>query len=264
MAIALARAFNEYREDVWLASDDRWYSSITTAYENPESAVEEIRRCKEDSSYPERWVQVLLTLDNLQPAGNPRYWPIYEAAEHYGLPVAFHVLAFRRQTGLGSTNFYFEEHTNFAQWNFPTISSLVFEGVFDRFPRLQIALIELAWSWVVPFMWRLDASWRKLRAEVPHLQRKPSEYIREHFWYSTQPIEEPESLEWFDDLYGLREANGIADRIMYSSDYPHWDFDAPEALPATLPLEARRGILGVNASRLYGISLRPGTGYAVC
>ena len=49
-------------------------------------------------------------------------------------------------------------------------------------------------------MWRLDRAWKKLRDEVPYLKRLPSESIREHFWMTTQPIEEPPKPEYFQQL----------------------------------------------------------------
>jgi predicted TIM-barrel fold metal-dependent hydrolase len=257
LAIELARAYNEYRVETWLSADPRWYGSITVPYETREGP-EEIRRCKE-SEHGDRWVQLMMAPDNERPAGHPRYWPIYEAAEHYGIPVSFHVLASRAVTGTGIPNYYLEEHTQFADTNFPLVASLIFEGVFDRFPNLKIGMIELAWSWVVPFAWRLDRAHRLMRDEVAHLQRKPSEYLADHFWFSTQPMEEPEQLEWVDDVYQLFE-DTMGDKLMYSSDYPHWDFDEPTNLPATLPLETRRRILGQTASRLYNIPLRENSG----
>jgi len=45
---------------------------------------------------------------------------------------------------------------------------------------------------VVPSLsWRLDKHWNRMRDEVPHVKRPPSEYIKEHIWFSTQPMEEP-------------------------------------------------------------------------
>jgi predicted TIM-barrel fold metal-dependent hydrolase len=147
----------------------------------------------------------------------------------------------------------------FAAANFPIVASLVFEGVFERFPRLKIGFVELAWSWLVPFAWRLDRAWSLMRDEVRHLPRRPSEYLAEHFWFTTQPMEEPERLDWFDDVYQLFE-DTMGHKLMYSSDYPHWDFDEPAAVPLTLPVETRRRILGQTASDLYNIPLRQGTG----
>ena len=74
---------------------------------------------------------------------------------------------------------------------------------------------------------------------MPHLKRKPSEYIREHVWWTTQPMEEPERRE---HLFEMIEWIGW-DKLMFATDYPHWDFDDPSrVLPrrrqATPPSEA--------------------------
>ena len=51
---------------------------------------------------------------------------------------------------------------------------------------------------------------------------------------------------------------------MYSSDYPHWDFDAPtELMSQNHPMARRRRILGENASSLYKIPLKLNSGLAV-
>ena len=50
--------------------------------------------------------------------------------------------------------------------------------------------------------WRMDKHWERMRSETPHVTRPPSEYVREHVWFTTQPIEEPETrstaevIEW--------------------------------------------------------------------
>ena len=70
--------------------------------------------------------------------------------------------------------------------------SMIMEGVFERFPTLKIVMIEAGFAWIPSFGWRMDRNWKRLKAEVPHLKRAPSEYMRENFWVSTQPMEEPE------------------------------------------------------------------------
>lgn len=261
---AYCRALNEHRRDNWLVADRRWHAAINLTFELPELAVQEIEFCKTQmGEYSDRYVHIMLAPDNLRPPGHPSYWPIYEACEHYGLPVAFHVQSGLRATPSGGANYYLEEHTDYAAFNFPLVSSFVFQGVFDRFPRLNIALIELGWSWALPLAWRLDAAMKVMGGEAAHLQRKPSEYIRDHFWFGTQPMEEPEDSAHLDGLYESFFAAGMGDHLMYASDYPHWDFDEPTALPAELSLERRAAILGGTASRLYGIDLIPDYGYAV-
>ena len=89
------------------------------------------------SEFGERWVQVLMAPDNEKPAGHPKYWPIYEACEHYEIPVAFHVLAGGRSPARELPNYYFEEHTQFAGYNFPLVAQPDLRGRVRAFPEAQ-------------------------------------------------------------------------------------------------------------------------------
>ena len=72
--------------------------------------------------------------------------------------------------------------------------------------------------------------------------------MREHIWYTTQPIEEPERP---DDLLDTIRWIG-ADRLMFSTDYPHWDYDDPaSAFKVKLSEEQKRLIFRDNARKLY-------------
>ena len=62
------------------------------------------------------------------------------------------------------------------------MTSLVIEGVFERFPRLKVVMIEGGFAWLPALAWRLDKLFERMRSEVPHLKKKPSEYIRQHIW----------------------------------------------------------------------------------
>lgn len=260
LMLELCRAYNDAHRELWMADDPRFYASINVPMEEPGAAVEEITRCRE-GEHGNRFAQVLVESRSDYPIGHPRYWPIYEACEHYGIPLGIHTSPGRRMTASGGISYYFEWHCGIALRNYTMAPSLIFEGVFDRFPNLNVAFIEQGWSWAVPFAWRMDASWRKLRDEVPNLQRKPSEYLSEHFYFGTQPMVEPERakelkhvVEQFEEFFG-------GDHLMFSSDYPHWDFDSPyEAMPSSIPVESRRRILGENASKLYDIPLREDSG----
>ena len=75
-----------------------------------------------------------------------------------------------------------------------------------------------------------------------------AEQIRQHIWVSTQPMEEPERG---GHLLDIMEWVGW-DRILFASDYPHWDFDdARSAMPGVIPAERRAAIYGGNARALY-------------
>ena len=109
------------------------------------------------------------------------------------------------------------------------LTSLVLEGIPERFPKLKIVFIEGGFGWIPSATWRMDQHFEKFRDEVPHLKRRPSEYIRDHVWWTTQPMEDPERR---DHLFELIEWIGW-DKLLFATDYPHWDYDDPSrVLPA--------------------------------
>jgi len=112
-------------------------------------------------------------------------------------------------------------------------------------------LIETGFAWLPALGWRLDKHWERMRDEVPHVKRPPSEYLREHFWVSTQPMEETDKP---DELIDVMEWIGF-DRLLFASDYPHWDFDDPFlSLPPSLSDARRRAIYADNARALYRLA----------
>jgi uncharacterized protein len=244
---ALMAAANDWTAEHWIEFDDRLYASICSPFESPRAAVREIERW----AGHERFVQILMPFRLQKPLGNPAYWELFEAAVHHDLPIALHPGSIGNNmiTGAGWPSYYYEDHVGLPQALMNQMASLVCEGAFDRFPTLKIVVLEGGWSWVAPFLWRFDRAWAQLREEVPHLQRRPSEYVREHCWFATQPIEEPARPEQFLEALAMF---GMPHRLLFSSDYPHWDFDAPDqAIPLTLPEATRRDILGTNALTLY-------------
>ena len=61
-------------------------------------------------------------------------------------------------------------------------------------------MIEAGFGWMPSLGWRMDKNWKRLKDEVPHLKKAPSEYLRQHFWVSTQPMEEAEEPEHLIDM----------------------------------------------------------------
>jgi predicted TIM-barrel fold metal-dependent hydrolase len=246
---ALASAINDWQRDTFARPEPRLKASIVMPAENAEASVAEIERCANDPAY----AQVFMLTRTSEPAGNHRYWPIYAAAERHGLPVALHVFGSggHAYTGTGWPSYYMEEGAGHSTSCQTVVTSLVMEGVFERFPRLKVVMVEGGFAWLPALTWRLDKLFDRMRAEVPHLKRRPSEYIKQHIWISTQPIEEPR-----DPKHMLQVMEWIGwDRLLFASDYPHWDFDDPfRAFPAALPKERYRQILSTNARAVYRLS----------
>jgi predicted TIM-barrel fold metal-dependent hydrolase len=249
LAAALSHASNEWQLDTFVRPEPRLKAGIVVAQDNPPEAVAEIERRAGDTSF----VQVIMSTRAVEPLGSRKYWPIYAAAEAAGLPMGLHPAGFsggHPSTGSGWPSYYYQEHYTFVPGTESIVTSLVIEGVFERFPRLKVALIEGGFSWAPALGWRMDKHWERFRAEVPHLKRPPSEYMREHIWWTTQPIEEPPRPRQILDVVGWLGW----DRLMFSSDYPHWDFDDPaQAFKFPMTETQSAQVFGGNARGLYGL-----------
>jgi predicted TIM-barrel fold metal-dependent hydrolase len=238
---------NEWLIAEWLSQEPRLKGSIVVPYEDTEAAVAEIERYAGDP----RFVQVLMLSRTAEPPGQKRYRKVYEAAAAANLPVGVHAFGFGGYpvTGSGWPSFYIEDMVGHAQSSQSFLTSMVLEGVFERLPNFKLVLIESGFAWVPPLAWRLDKLWRRLKAETPQLKRAPSEYIRGQVWLSTQPMEEPQPREHvLDTVDWIRW-----DRLLFATDYPHWDYDDPaQALPMPLAPEKREKFFLRNALELYG------------
>src|SRR5690606_218673 len=114
---------------------------------------------------------------------------------------------------------------------------------------------EGGFTWLPSLMWRFDKNWKGLRREVPWVTELPSEIIRRHIRLTTQPMDEP------DDDRALREVIGQLgsdDMVLFSTDYPHWQFDSmDETLPAGLSEQQQIKILRTNALDTYALPNHP-------
>jgi uncharacterized protein len=221
-------------------------AAILVGQDDTEAAVAEIDRCAKIGQY----VQINVCPRANEPLGRRRYWPIFARAQELDLPLGIHVGGYggHAPTGGGWPSYYVEEHQSNAHSVAAQLSSLVIEGVPERFPRLKIVFIEGGLGWIPATTWRMDQHFDRFRDEVPHLKRRPSEYVKEHFWFTTQPIDEPDEAR---HLRSLIEWVGV-DRLLFSSDYPHWDFDDPRFAFKTPLTEAERArIFNGNARTLY-------------
>ena len=76
--------------------------------------------------------------------------------------------------------------------------------------------------------------------------------MQEHVYVCTQPIEAPHRPRQFTEL--LEHFGPSIDRLVFATDYPHWDADDPdEAFPVALSPELQQKIYFDNAAALYGL-----------
>ncbi len=254
---ALFAAHNEWMAGTWLGEHNghgRYRGSIRVSAHDPLAAAREIDRW---SGHP--YVgQVYIVPEDPSPLGQPQFHPIYAAAERAGLPIAMHVTGRPGMYNLTPAGFAAYHMETFAQWPqyfMANLTSLLFEGVFEKFPGLKMVMVEGGFTWAAPILWRLDKIWERLGGELTECPRRPSDYVRESIRFTTQPIEEPQNPM---DLLKVMDWLDATRLLMFSSDYPHYDFDSPAWAKGRLGRQRRERILAGNALDFYGLpAVRP-------
>lgn len=242
---ALCRAFNDFTIEHWLTRDSRFRFAMAICPQDPPQAAAEIDRI---GSHP-GVVAIILPCGAPRAFGQRFYHPIFEACARNNLTVALHFAT--EGTGInppptsaGYPTYYVEARQARPAFYQAHLASLVFEGWFEKFPTLKVAMLEGGFAWVPPYLWKMDQDWKALRWQVPWVKRLPSEYVLERVRFATQPIEEPNPasallpiIEWMDGK----------NTLMFASDYPHWDWDDPRQTLTQLPTETRQRVFVDNA-----------------
>lgn len=246
LGAALCRATNDWIAREWLDREKRLRASIVVSLVKPQKAAEEIERLAHDK----RFVQVLVLAMGEMPLGREFHWPIYQAAARHGLPIGIHAGSMNRHapTQSGHPSYLIEDHVTQSQAFATQVISLVTEGVFVKFPELRVVLLESGVSWLPGMMWRFSKDWRGTRTEVPWVKAVPTSIIRDHFRLSIQPLDAPPEAE---DLERLFEHIGSDDMLLFSTDYPHWQFDGDAVLPQGFPDRLLQKIMVENPLATY-------------
>lgn len=249
--VELAKGFVRYLLDQVVDPAQGLYAMAIACWQDPEASAQLVH---EVAGHPAIVGVGLMTAGANPPLGDPRYDPIYQAANEYDLPVVMHStpgLNLVEGADYASFQRLIESHSlGFSISNQIQLTSLVLSGVNERFPRLRFVFEESGLFWVPMMQYRLDEYFLKRRSEAPLLKRLPSEYIREHYYFGTQPIEAPKDQRHFQSVFDA--ANG-REHFLYCSDYPHFDYDHPISITRLgfLDEQDKANILGLNAMRVF-------------
>jgi uncharacterized protein len=247
--VALARAYARWIGERILDGNEGIKTMLYLPFSDPKACVKIV----EDFGDMPGIIGFMVTAVRYRPVWHEDYVPLYDAIQETGKPLGFHA-AFNwiGDRSMESLNRFLSVHAiGFPFHNMIHLTNWIVNGMPERFPRLKVLWIESGLAWLPFLMQRLDHEYVMRPSEAPLLTRKPSEYIRDmHF--TTQP------LEVYDDLDVLEMTVKMIDgenRLLYASDYPHWDFDVPARI-YDLPFlseQAKRNILGANAARLFDL-----------
>jgi predicted TIM-barrel fold metal-dependent hydrolase len=230
-----------------LDRDPRLRASILVPAHNPELAAAEIERVAADR----RFVQVLLLVMGDMLLARRINWPIFAAAEKHALAVGVHAGSTYRwaPTPSGWPSHRVEDYVAQSAAFENQVVGFLAEGVFQKFPRLRLVLIESGFTWLPSLLWRTNKEWRGVRPEIPWIDRPPADLVREHVRFTLQPADAPAS----DPAAFARTLEHIGSErvLLFSTDYPHWQFDGEEALPDGFPRALAQRVLVDNALETY-------------
>ena len=248
--VALAFAYNRWLYERVLCEEPRIRSMIYLPFNDPDASyrmVKEYAGKKGVSGF-------MITSVRHQPVHHNNYMKIYSLIEETGLPLAFHAGYNWNENSMALMNKFISVHAlGFVWYNMVHMTNWVLNALPERFPKLKVIWIESGLAWLPFMIQRLDNEYMMRSSECPGLKKLPGEYITDMF-YASQPMEVPRDLSLLEATFKCIKAET---QLLYSSDYPHWDFDLPSTI-YDLPFlkeRAKRDILGGNAVKLFKIDI---------
>src|SRR5712664_3795506 len=253
LAQAYTRAYNRWIADFCRDSGGRLVPIAHLSLGDPAEAARELERAVRDGC---RGAFVCPFTITRVPHGAPEHDAVFAAAQDLDVPLAIHPTfeppawnVHHRYDKFGWAVWYFDLFAGHGvQQAFATLFQL---GVFDRFPRLRVVILESQAGWIGYFLDRADATFTgtPLGATV-RLKEKPSYYFKRQCYISADPDERTNDA--------LMPHVG-EDKFFWASDYPHPDhpgnyLEELHEMVAPMPDSARRAILGENVARAYNLS----------
>jgi predicted TIM-barrel fold metal-dependent hydrolase len=251
MEVELCWAYNRWvTEKVLPESGGRMFSMLSLPVSDPDAALRHVETFGHRKGVGGFMVTTVRTI----PIHDNTLMKVYRAIEERGLVLSFHsAFNWNENVFRGCNRFLAVHALGFSFYNILHCTNWVTNGIPERFPKLPVIWIEAGLAWIPFLMQRLDNEYMMRPSECPALKKKPSEYMRE-MYYSTQPIE-IQDMEAMKVTFRMMDAEN---RLLYASDYPHWDFDLPSTI-YDLPFlseKAKHNILGGTAARLFKLAPR--------
>jgi predicted TIM-barrel fold metal-dependent hydrolase len=240
-------AYNRWIAEYCAAHPTRLLGCGQSAMRTPEEGVADLHAIK------------ALGLRGVMMPGNPAledydsriYDPVWEAAIELELPLSFHILTSKGNHTRGPR---INSFLGIIRGNQDIMGTLIFGGVFERYPALRVVCAEADAGWVPHYLYRMDHAYKRHRnwlAPGIELSRLPSEYFSEHIYTTFQ-----------DDWVAFKMADEMNwRRLLWASDFPHsdstwpWSQDVIAEQTAGLSETQKRAILCDNVAALYRIDL---------
>jgi len=261
-AIAVTRAYNDWLYETYLRASPRFKGMALIPLQEPAAAVEELRHAVTDLGM----VGAMLPATGLSlPLGEKQFWPVFEEAERLGCCLGIHGGA---HIGMGLDHFNVYPGVHAMGHPFSILinfGSIVFNGIFDKYPGVRVGFMEAGTGWLLFAMERYRGSYASHVADDPRgelLQLRAGESVSD---YIARQIDEGRIFVGMEgDELTLRQAVEIVGNkpFIYSSDFPHEvsNETCKEEIEELLENEGltdddKEAILWRNAERFYRLRL---------
>jgi predicted TIM-barrel fold metal-dependent hydrolase len=238
------RAYNDWAAEYASHAPKRLFPVANISMTDPQADLDELRRIKKLG-----FRGIFISNDPLAERryDNPMWDTFWTTAEEYDLPVNIHILTRQGGPKVGANPIV--DGVTLPVPAFRTIAEMITGGVFDKHPKLKIISVENDIGWMPNYLKRLEwYSWR-FGPRFPKLKMNAAEYWKRQVYATFQ-----------DDVPGIRCRDLIGvDRLMWGSDYPHFDSTFPKSREAIernfegVPEAERELILRDNMLRVYNL-----------
>ncbi len=248
---ALCQALNNSKAEFNKHTGGRTVGIAKLPMIDPERAARELRRAVTELGLVGMATTQHVREKNLD---HPSFDIVWRTAEELGVPVCVHgggqapdqfpIAVDRFSTRL-------EVHAiTHPVGNMIALTCFTVGGVLHRFPKLKVCFLESGCGWLPFWLDRLDEHWEHMPEQAPLIDRKPSEYFLDgRCWVSPDPGDRmiPEVVNLCGD-----------DRLIYASDYYHWDCGFPDTVRqiadrGDLSDRTKAKILSENSKQLYNL-----------
>jgi predicted TIM-barrel fold metal-dependent hydrolase len=268
------KAYNDWMVDEWCGSaPGRYIPCIILPLWDPRGAAQEIERCAA------KGVHALTFSENPAHLGLPtvfspdRYWdPVWETAADADVVVCMHVGSSSSVPEISSdTPFIVNMAWMIGVRTSAALLSWLFSGLFQRYPKLNIALSEGGVGWIPWFVqraqqvvdkqhaWIADTRYRLSQATTHEVRHEALDFTLDLEGLDLQQLLREHVYGCFiDDAVGVQVISYLGvDNVMAETDYPHSDSSWPNSIElmrrqlADLAPADQRKILRENAERVF-------------
>jgi uncharacterized protein len=245
---AAMEAYNRWLAEFCAPYPDRLIGLGQCAVKTPDSGIRELEEIK---ALGFKGVMLPGLPGTEEDYDHACYTDFFDAMIDLDLVPSFHILTSGEGLRQGFRGSKINSFMSIVRGNQDLMSMFVFDGIFMRHPKLKIVSAEADGGWVPHFMYRMDHAYDRHRHWMRgrELERKPSEYFRDHVYFTFQ-----------DDYTAFRFKDDLnLERMLWANDFPHsdstwpWSQDVIARQTAHLTEAEKNRVLHDNVAELYGL-----------